>query len=186
MRVAPALALVALAGLAACSNDPDALFLDVTADQNAPRLRAQVKGPAGEPAQTFEFDVDPTGQGRDLTVASDPYQLALRFATSGHYVVHLVDVPAGGVATQQWTSGFDVSGVVRADAHLALLPAGEDDDGDGWPEHCPVEQPGCLADCNDGDPATNPFAFDICETTRSPNLRSRVSATALANGLVCS
>jgi len=148
--------------LAACNDDPDALVLDVTADQNARRLRAEIKGPATQPAMSFEFDVDATGQGRDLTSDAGAYQLALRFTGPGRYGVHLIDVSGAGAPAQSFSATFDVSGLVHARAHLPLL-AGQDADADGWPVACPPGVDGCLLDCNDGDATTNPFAFDVCE-----------------------
>ncbi len=146
-----------------CSDDPDALVLEVTADQNARRLRAEIKGPATLPAVAFEFDVDPTGQGRDLTSADDAYELALRFAAAGRYGVHIVDVSNPGPPTQSYAAVFEIRGLSRGVAHLNALGAGDDDDGDGWPESCPAGVSECLRDCNDGDVGTNPFAVDICE-----------------------
>jgi hypothetical protein len=156
--------LAALAApLAGCGDDPDALVLDVTADEDATRLRVEVKGPLKQPPVPYEFDVDPAGTGRDISDPEQAYQLALRFGAGGHYGVHIVDI-SGGAPSQSWAGEFDVSGVVHGDAHLTKFGPGDDSDGDGWPEVCPGGATECLMrDCNDGDAGTNPFAVDVCE-----------------------
>jgi hypothetical protein len=156
-------AVLACGASAGCGDDPNALILMVTADQDAARIRVEVKGPPRKPALPVELDVDPSGSGRDLRDPRQAYELALRFADGGRYRVHVVDVSAGARPLQFWTGEFDVRGVVRGDAHLIAIAPGDDADGDGWPVTCAPGMAACVSDCNDADPTVNPFAVDSCE-----------------------
>ena len=141
----------------ACASEP-VLVLDVTAERDAERLRVAVKAPGRTPAFVREFDVDPSGLGRDLTDPADAYRIALRLAANGEWGVHIVDA-ALGVPTQAWADWLTVDGETQVSAQLVVL---SDGDGDGWPGVCPLAVPNCLLDCDDADPGTNPFAVDVC------------------------
>ena len=112
----------------------------------------------GEPVDSD----DPT---RDISQPGSELRLALDFAHSGTYVIHVVGRSSG--PWQVFTRAIHVDGTVKRDIKL-VQTAGMDGDGDGFISKVACEQLASpsidcdYADCDDDNPDINPFAKDVC------------------------
>jgi len=95
-----------------------------------------------------------------------PFRVAVGLATAGNYAVH-IDV-IRGEAVWSSTLCLSVTKVVRLNVPLLRGGAPTDADEDGWTALGPGDcgsYAGGLADCDDADPLTHPFAYDVCGNT---------------------
>jgi hypothetical protein len=158
-------ALVGAVSLLAACSEPNALLLTVTAERQVQsfdftvRDLAAMQNVAETIGQALPADQDISQQGQEL-------KLAVRFLAPGTYLVHIVGRDATGV--QVGSRAYRVEGTVEARLQLAAVPAGGDQDGDGFPSQAAcaamaAEGVDCTyADCDDNLPRVNPLATERC------------------------
>jgi hypothetical protein len=155
--------------LAACltggCSEPTALLLKVSAERKVATFDFTVRDLTTKEnvAQTLGAAV-PGDQ--DISAAGKELKLAVRFADSGTYLVHIVGRDATGI--QVAARAYRVEGTQKASLKLAAIPAAGDQDGDGFPsvatcQELASESLDCTyADCNDDNPRINPLATERC------------------------
>jgi hypothetical protein len=188
-----ALVACAMIFVAGC-HGPNAVLLTVTADAKVEQYQLFVHDDdAGQVVYSSGF-ASPGSPPLDLTV--DKLKLALKLSRGGHFTLLLVGVigdlengkPSSGATVLFWAGKVHVDGPKSLDAHMLTVPAGDDADGDYWPDasafmqHVPAAAQlyagkGSVLDCDDkvdNPPSAggavvmikaaqiNPFATEIC------------------------
>ncbi|MEO6951727.1 MAG: putative metal-binding motif-containing protein [Polyangia bacterium] len=198
--VGAALAVLFVGTQPACNKSPS-LLLKITADADVEKADLYVRDDASQQIIFHSGFVPTLAPGeksktgaRDLT--SETLKIAVKLSSGGKYTILIVGVIgdiAGGkpapTATQLfWGGRYEVHGPTTINARLLTVPAGDDADGDLWPDasdfraHVPeaaqlYANSADLLDCDDkvNNPVTaagktlnisaaniNPFAIELC------------------------
>ncbi len=137
----PRLLLVASLLFASCGG-PNAVLLTVSADAPVEQYDLYVRDDATSQIvfhSGFNAVQLPSEKMRDLTKES--LKVSIKVG-SGHYTLLLVGVigdvvnggPAVGATQLFWAGRVHVDGTIKVSAQLITVPAGEDADGDLWPD----------------------------------------------------
>jgi hypothetical protein len=193
------LALVACVfGITAGCHGQDSVLLSATADAPVEQYQLWLfDNDTQSPAYASGFSAVSTPGQPPLDLTQDKLKLALKLSRGGHFTLLLVGVigevqkngkPSPAATVLFWGGKVHVDGATEVKARLLTVPAGDDADGDYWPEATAFMQhvPEAAAlyagkmdvlDCNDNknmplapdgsvvalDAAQiNPFAVEIC------------------------
>ena len=195
-----ALAMAAVVALPACNKTPS-LLIKITADANVEQADLYVRDDASQQVIFHSGFVPTLAPGeksktgvRDLT--TEALKIAVKLSSGGKYSILIVGVigdlaglkPAPTATQLFWAGRYEVHGPTTINARLLTVPAGDDADGDLWPDatafraHVPeaaqmYANSADLLDCNDkvNNPVTsagktltltaeniNPFAIELC------------------------
>jgi hypothetical protein len=184
-------------GLASGCHSQDAVLLSVSADGPVEQYQLFVHDDdTGSLAYASGFAAVSSPGEPPLDLTQSKLKLALKLSRGGHFKLLLVGVngaldgdgrPGANATVLFWADKVKVDGAQQLDAHLVTLQAGEDSDGDYWPdaqaflarpEGDHYRDKGFLLDCDDkvdnptagdGKPIAlkaaqiNPFAAEVCE-----------------------
>src|SRR6266542_1748346 len=185
-------------GLGSGCHSQDAVLLSVSADGPVEQYQLFVHDDdTGSLAYASGFAAVSSPGEPPLDLTQSKLKLALKLSRGGHFKLLLVGVngaldadgrPGANATVLFWADKVKVDGAEHLDAQLVTLQAGEDSDGDYWPDaQAFLARPegdqryrdkGFLLDCDDkldnpaggdGKPIAlkaaqiNPFAAEVCE-----------------------
>ena len=158
--------VLALGTLTGCAED-HALLLTVSAEARVDTFDLVVLRQSDKEVllELVGEPVDSENPTRDISQPGSELRLALEFAHSGTYLIHLVGRSSG--PRQVFTQVVRVKGTIQRNITLIQL-AGMDGDGDGFISLAACEQLNSpsincdYADCDDNNINVNPLAHDIC------------------------
>jgi hypothetical protein len=135
--------------------------------------------------------VDPDDPNRDISQAGQGLRVSIEFASPGRYLLYVVGRAAG--VKQVALRDFEIDGVREETVKLKTLTADLDRDNDGFPScaaftNCTVIDSAfsCrFLDCDDSDPAVNPFAQEICGNGKDDDCDKGCGADPLAGDITC-